>query len=62
MRDRPRAMNELQALLTRREPLYEMADEVIDTAGRPPAAIVSSVVRASVSGPAAQFPGFEQDA
>ena len=54
MRDRPRAMNELQALLTRREPLYEMADEVIDTGGRPPSAIVQSVVRAAA--PAAQIP------
>lgn len=45
MRDRPRAMNELQALLTRREPLYEMADEVIDTTGRLPSAIVESVLR-----------------
>ena len=49
MRDRPRAMNELQALLTRRQPLYEMADEVIDTAGRSPAAVVESVVRAALS-------------
>ena len=54
MRDRPRAMNELQALLTRREPLYEMADEVIDTGGRPPSAIVQSVVRAAA--PRAQIP------
>jgi XRE family aerobic/anaerobic benzoate catabolism transcriptional regulator len=44
MRDRPRAMNELHALLTRREPLYEMADEVVDTAGRPPEAVVEKVV------------------
>jgi XRE family aerobic/anaerobic benzoate catabolism transcriptional regulator len=44
MRDRPRAMNELNALLTRREPLYEMADDVVDTAGRPPADVVASVV------------------
>ena len=54
MRDRPRAMNELQALLTRRQPLYEMADEVIDTAGRPPPAVVDSVVRSVV--PTAQIP------
>ena len=44
MRDRPRAMNELQALLTRREPLYEMADDVVDTTAMPQAAVVSSVV------------------
>jgi XRE family aerobic/anaerobic benzoate catabolism transcriptional regulator len=50
MRDRPRAMNELDALLTRRQPLYEMADEVVDTAGRPPEAVVASVVTASRSG------------
>jgi XRE family aerobic/anaerobic benzoate catabolism transcriptional regulator len=47
MRDRPRAMNELQALLTRRQPLYEMADEVVDTSGQDPAAVVDSVVRAA---------------
>lgn len=46
MRDRPRAMNELNALLTRRKPLYEMADEIIDTAGRPPEAVVESVITA----------------
>jgi XRE family aerobic/anaerobic benzoate catabolism transcriptional regulator len=49
MRDRPRAMNELQALLTRRQPLYEMADEVVDTAGQPPAAVIENVVRAAFS-------------
>lgn len=46
MRDRPRAMNELQALLGRRQPLYEMADDVIDTAGRTPAVVVKSVLDA----------------
>jgi len=44
MRDRPRAMNELQALLARRKPLYEMADAIVDTEGRPPEAVVESVV------------------
>ena len=44
MRDRPRAMNELQALLTRREPLYELADAVVDTAGRPLEAVVDDVL------------------
>jgi XRE family aerobic/anaerobic benzoate catabolism transcriptional regulator len=44
MRDRPRAMNELHALLTRRKPLYEMADAVVDTSGRPPAAVLERVV------------------
>lgn len=47
MRDRPRAMNELQALLTRRKPLYEMADEVVDTASRTLEAVVESVVSAA---------------
>ncbi|MEA2751059.1 MAG: family transcriptional regulator, aerobic/anaerobic benzoate catabolism transcriptional [Myxococcales bacterium] len=44
MRDRPRAMNELQALLTRREPLYELADAVVDTAGKPPESVVDDVL------------------
>ncbi len=44
MRDRPRAMNELHALLTRREPLYELADAVVDTAGRPSEAVVEYVL------------------
>ncbi len=43
MKDRPRAMNELHALLTRRRPLYEMAECVVDTAGRPPEAVIESV-------------------
>ena len=47
MKDRPRAMNELDALLTRREPLYEMADVVVDTAGRPKSAVVEKVVAAT---------------
>ena len=44
MRDRPRAMNELEALLGRRKPLYEMADDVIETSGRAPSVVVESVV------------------
>ena len=44
MRDRPRAMNELQALLTRREPLYELAGAVVDTADRSPDAVVEQVL------------------
>ena len=48
MRDRPRAMNELQALLGRRQPLYEMADEVVDTAGRPPATVIEKVLSLSL--------------
>ena len=49
MRDRPRAMNELQALLTRREPLYEMADAVVDTTGRPADAVLEDVLQVSLS-------------
>lgn len=44
MRDRPRAMNELQALLARRKPLYEMAESIVDTEGRSPEQVVDSVV------------------
>jgi XRE family aerobic/anaerobic benzoate catabolism transcriptional regulator len=44
MRDRPRAMNELQALLTRREPLYELAGAVVDTADKSPEAVVEDVL------------------
>jgi XRE family aerobic/anaerobic benzoate catabolism transcriptional regulator len=44
MRDRPRAMNELEALLRRRKALYAMADAVVDTAGRLPEAVVESVL------------------
>ena len=44
MRDRPRAMNELQALLTRREPLYELAGAVVDTAAKTPEAVVEQVL------------------
>jgi XRE family aerobic/anaerobic benzoate catabolism transcriptional regulator len=52
MRDRPRAMNELQALLTRREPLYELADDVVDTAGRALEAVVDDVLKAAEAGSA----------
>ncbi|MBX3186992.1 MAG: helix-turn-helix domain-containing protein [Labilithrix sp.] len=44
MRDRPRAMNELRALLTSRKALYEQADVVIDTSAKPPATVVSKLV------------------
>jgi XRE family aerobic/anaerobic benzoate catabolism transcriptional regulator len=33
MRERPRAMNELRALLASREPLYSEADAIVDTSG-----------------------------
>ena len=45
MRDRPRAMNELRALLTSRAPLYEMADLVVETSGKKPAAVIDRVLR-----------------
>jgi XRE family aerobic/anaerobic benzoate catabolism transcriptional regulator len=45
MRDRPRAMNELRALLTSRAPLYEMADVVVETSGKKLAAVIESVLR-----------------
>lgn len=45
MRDRPRAMNELRALLTSRAPLYEMADVVVETSGKKPASVIDNVVR-----------------
>lgn len=43
MRDRPRAMNELRALLTSRKPLYQQADVVVDTSGRQHSAIVERI-------------------
>ncbi len=50
MRDRPRAMNELRALLTSRAPLYEMADVVVETSGRKPEVVVENVLRAAPRG------------
>jgi len=47
MRDRPRAMNELRALLTSRRPLYEQADVVVDTTGKRPAVVVDKVLGAA---------------
>jgi XRE family transcriptional regulator, aerobic/anaerobic benzoate catabolism transcriptional regulator len=49
MRDRPRAMNELRALLTSRAPLYEMADVVVETSGKKPAAVVENVLRVAAA-------------
>lgn len=46
MRGRPRAMNELKALLASRAPLYELADVVINTSGQKVPAVVENVVRA----------------
>ncbi|HSO31793.1 MAG TPA: shikimate kinase [Labilithrix sp.] len=50
MRDRPRAMNELRALLTSRKPLYEMADVVVETSGKKPATVIEDVVRLATDG------------
>jgi XRE family aerobic/anaerobic benzoate catabolism transcriptional regulator len=47
MRDRPRAMHELVALLSAREPLYREADAVVDTHGRPVRRVVDRVVELS---------------
>jgi XRE family aerobic/anaerobic benzoate catabolism transcriptional regulator len=47
MRNRPRAMNELQALLGRREALYEMSDVVIDTAGEGEGEVAERVMQAA---------------
>ncbi len=44
MRDRPRAMNELRALLTRRKALYEMASHAVDTSRRSPEAVADRVI------------------
>ncbi|HEY8075296.1 MAG TPA: shikimate kinase, partial [Labilithrix sp.] len=44
MRDRPRAMNELVALLSAREPLYREADAIIDTTGKGLGRVVDRVV------------------
>ena len=46
-RDRPRAMNELRALLTSRAPLYEMADVTVETSGRRPHTVVDVVLRSA---------------
>lgn len=44
MRDRPRAMNELKALLTSREPLYRQADAVVDTSARNVDDVIAEVI------------------
>jgi XRE family aerobic/anaerobic benzoate catabolism transcriptional regulator len=48
MRDRPRAMNELRALLGARAPLYLQADATVDTSSRPLASVVERVLHAVV--------------
>ncbi len=44
MRDRPRAMNELRALLSNRAPLYEMADAIVPTSGKTLESVVANVL------------------
>ena len=46
MRGRPKAMNELKQLLASRTPLYEQADETIDTSGLTPSKIVARIAAA----------------
>jgi XRE family aerobic/anaerobic benzoate catabolism transcriptional regulator len=48
MRDRPRAMNELRALLGARAPLYVQADAAVETSGRPLASVVERVLDAAI--------------
>ncbi len=49
MRDRPRAMNELRALLAARQPLYEQADAMVDTSRRALAEVIDVVAAAATS-------------
>lgn len=44
MRDRPRAKNELRALLAEREPLYEQSETIVETSGKTPADVVDRIV------------------
>ncbi len=44
MRENPRAMEELRAILTEREPLYAQCDEEVDTTGQNPSALVRELV------------------
>ncbi|MDB4940986.1 MAG: Regulatory protein of benzoate catabolism [Labilithrix sp.] len=53
MRDRPRAMNELRALLASRAPLYQLAHVTIETSGKKPPAVVDAVLRSIHRAPAA---------
>ncbi|MBS2018094.1 MAG: helix-turn-helix domain-containing protein [Deltaproteobacteria bacterium] len=50
MRDRPRAMNELRALLSSRRPLYEQADAVVETSSKTEAKIVERVLGVAAHG------------
>lgn len=44
MRDRPRAMDELRALLVEREPLYRRCELIVDTSGRTPDEVADEIL------------------
>jgi XRE family aerobic/anaerobic benzoate catabolism transcriptional regulator len=46
MQGRPSAMDELKALLTRREPLYAESHLSIKTTGKSPATVVAHIIKA----------------
>ena len=46
MQGRPSAMDELKALLARREPLYSESDLKIKTTNKSPAAVISQIIKA----------------
>jgi XRE family transcriptional regulator, aerobic/anaerobic benzoate catabolism transcriptional regulator len=46
MKDNPSAMNELKALLVRREPLYSEAEKTIQTSDRSPSEVVEKILEA----------------
>jgi XRE family aerobic/anaerobic benzoate catabolism transcriptional regulator len=46
MQGRPSAMDELKALLSRREPLYSQSNLKIKTTGKSPAAVTLQIVKA----------------
>jgi XRE family aerobic/anaerobic benzoate catabolism transcriptional regulator len=49
MQGRPSAMDELKALLSRREPLYSQSNLKIKTTGKSPAAVTQQIVKAVLS-------------
>lgn len=48
MRSRPRAMEELRAILSEREPLYARCERTLSTSGKTPAALAREVIEALV--------------
>jgi XRE family aerobic/anaerobic benzoate catabolism transcriptional regulator len=44
MKGHPAAMDELKALLIRREPLYSEAQLTVETTGKSPAKVVSEII------------------